>query len=229
MSEYSDDQEDFVEFEVDSDDIAIPSSSDSSEYSDDDEVEAPAESTVLYIGHLPFGFFEDELRGFFSQYGKVRNVKVARSSRSTRCKGYGWVQFAEPHVAAIAAKAMDGYMLFRKKLVVKVLPADQVGKKLFRNSKRKMLPSRRPAIHKAQQNAAVTDERLKKLEQVQQRKERKRNKKFAELGIDYSFGAVEETNKKAKTNEKDKANKKSAPPAPQPVKAKKKKGSAKRK
>ena len=27
---------------------------------------------VLYIGHVPFGFFEKEMRGFFEQFGDVR-------------------------------------------------------------------------------------------------------------------------------------------------------------
>ncbi len=36
---------------------------------------------VVYLGHIPEGFFEDELKGFFSQFGKVKRVKVSRSSR----------------------------------------------------------------------------------------------------------------------------------------------------
>lgn len=36
---------------------------------------------VVYLGHLPHGFYEEELRGFFSQFGKVVRVKVSRSRK----------------------------------------------------------------------------------------------------------------------------------------------------
>ena len=28
-------------------------------------------SGVLYVGHIPHGFYEDQMRGFFSQFGDV--------------------------------------------------------------------------------------------------------------------------------------------------------------
>jgi RNA recognition motif. (a.k.a. RRM, RBD, or RNP domain) len=40
------------------------------------------ESTVLYLGHLPRHFEEDEIRSFLSQFGQVLRVKVARSVRT---------------------------------------------------------------------------------------------------------------------------------------------------
>jgi RNA recognition motif-containing protein len=37
--------------------------------------------SIVYIAHLPRGFEEPEMRGFFSQFGKVENVKLVRSKR----------------------------------------------------------------------------------------------------------------------------------------------------
>ena len=36
---------------------------------------------VLFIGRLPHGFFEDQLRGYFSQFGNVTRVRVSRNKR----------------------------------------------------------------------------------------------------------------------------------------------------
>ena len=36
---------------------------------------------VVYIKHIPHGFYEDEMKGFFSQFGKVLQVCVARSPK----------------------------------------------------------------------------------------------------------------------------------------------------
>lgn len=41
----------------------------------------PRRRGVVYLGHIPEGFFEDELRGYFSQFGKVLRVKVSRSPK----------------------------------------------------------------------------------------------------------------------------------------------------
>jgi len=43
------------------------------------EEEADFKRGVIYVGHIPHGFYEQELRGFFSQFGTVTRVKLARS------------------------------------------------------------------------------------------------------------------------------------------------------
>ncbi len=63
---------------------------------------------VIYIGHLPFGFFEQQLKGFFSQFGTVTRVRVSRNPKTGRSRHYGFVEFLEREVAAIAADTMDG-------------------------------------------------------------------------------------------------------------------------
>lgn len=36
---------------------------------------------VLYIGKLPFGFYEEALTKFFEQFGEITRLKVARSQK----------------------------------------------------------------------------------------------------------------------------------------------------
>lgn len=43
-------------------------------------------SGVIYIGHIPHGFFEEAMNGFFSQFGDVVRVRLARSKKSGRYK-----------------------------------------------------------------------------------------------------------------------------------------------
>lgn len=56
--------------------------------------------------------------GFFGQFGQVKNVRLSRSKKTAKSKGYAWLQFREPDVAPIAAQAMDGYMMYSQKLQV---------------------------------------------------------------------------------------------------------------
>lgn len=72
---------------------------------------------LIFISHLPHGFYQNELRDYFKQFGKVTNVKVCRSNKTGKCKGYGYVEFANPEVAKIAAETMNNYLMFKKRLV----------------------------------------------------------------------------------------------------------------
>ncbi len=60
--------------------------------------------------------------GFFSQFGRVTKVRVSRNKKTGKAKHYAFLEFQLPDVAAIAAEAMDGYMMFTQKLVVRLMP-----------------------------------------------------------------------------------------------------------
>jgi nucleolar protein 15 len=80
---------------------------------------------VVYVGHLPHGFMEEELKSYFSQYGDVLGVKAARSKKTARAKGYAFIQFRYPEVAKIVSDTMNGYLLLGKVLVSHTLPANE--------------------------------------------------------------------------------------------------------
>lgn len=46
-----------------------------------------------YLGHIPHGFYEAQMRGFFSQFGGVKRLRLARSKKSGRSKHYAFIQF----------------------------------------------------------------------------------------------------------------------------------------
>ena len=69
---------------------------------------------VLYVGHLPYGFDEDTMRRYFKQFGKVTRTKLSRSKRTSRGKGYGFVEFEDRDIAKVAAQTMNGYYIFSK-------------------------------------------------------------------------------------------------------------------
>lgn len=74
--------------------------------------------------------------GFFSQFGDVKRLKVSRSKKTAKSKHYAFVEFQSAQVAAIAAEAMNGYMMFTQKLDCHVLPPSQVHPDLFKGASR---------------------------------------------------------------------------------------------
>lgn len=87
---------------------------------------------VIYMGSIPEGFNEPQVNKYFSQFGEVTRLRLARSKKTARCKGYGWVEFKEMGVAEIAAETMNGYVMFGTRLKCHVAPADKVHPDLFR-------------------------------------------------------------------------------------------------
>ncbi|KAF3536071.1 hypothetical protein F2Q69_00018403 [Brassica cretica] len=74
-----------------------------------------SKATVLYIGRLPHGFYETEIEAFFTQFGTVKRVRVARNKK----------------VAEIAAGAMNDYLLLEHMLQVRVIPPEHVKPNLY--------------------------------------------------------------------------------------------------
>ena len=46
---------------------------------------------IIYVGHLPKGFNEEQLKKFFTQFGEITKTRVARSKTTARPKGYGFI------------------------------------------------------------------------------------------------------------------------------------------
>ena len=50
--------------------------------------------------------------GYFSQFGRLKHVRLSRSKKTGKAKHYAFLEFNHASVAKIAAGAMDGYFLF---------------------------------------------------------------------------------------------------------------------
>jgi len=53
------------------------------------EVKSPKVSNdrgVVYLGHIPHGFHESEMKSYFSQFGEVTNVNIPKSKKPVEHK-----------------------------------------------------------------------------------------------------------------------------------------------
>lgn len=65
------------------------------------------ETGVIYIGRLPHGFYEHEMKSYFSQFGPIRNLRVSRNKKTGKPKHFAFVEFEDASTAEIVAKTMD--------------------------------------------------------------------------------------------------------------------------
>ncbi|PWN52238.1 RNA-binding domain-containing protein, partial [Violaceomyces palustris] len=147
--------------------------------------EVPA---VLYVGRLPHGFYEKELRSYFSQFGEVTRLRLSRNKRTGAAKHYAFIEFADKDVATIVQETMDNYLIEGHLLQVRQVPKEKVHPKLWvgaNRAYRKIPTDRRERVRRektktAEEQAATTERKLIK------RQESKRSK-LKSMGIDYEF------------------------------------------
>ncbi|XP_063706047.1 MKI67 FHA domain-interacting nucleolar phosphoprotein [Culicoides brevitarsis] len=156
---------------------------------------------VMLIKCLPHGFFEEQLKEYFSQFGKVTRVRLARSRRTTKSRGFAFVEFQYPEVAEIAAETMNNYMMFRKMIKTVYIPPEQQKFNYFRSSvlfqtkengekkltsKYLVARERKVVAH----NRPLTEDDKKKRQLKAQEKLLALKKKFQKHEIDYDVDAV---------------------------------------
>ena len=151
----------------------------------------PEGAAVLYLGHIPHGFYEEQMRGFFAQFGTVSRLRLARNKKTGRSKHYAFIEFKDAEVGGIVAKAMDGYLLYSKILVAKVLPPESVHPETFKGANRPFRVIDTAAAKRKQHNKPRTAEEAEKREKRLVQAEQRKRKKLEAAGIDYEFGGYE--------------------------------------
>ncbi|KAG6330834.1 hypothetical protein ID866_8257 [Astraeus odoratus] len=137
---------------------------------------------VICISRLPHGFYEDQLKGYFTQFGDV--------TRTGQSKHYAFLEFESASVSQIVAETMDNYLLMGHILQCKVIPKDKVHPELWVGANRKWRSVPRDRIVRLQHHKPRTEENIHKAEKRLMKRQRDRKRKLEEIGIKYSFDAV---------------------------------------
>jgi RNA recognition motif-containing protein len=72
----------------------------------------------LYVGNLPFGASEEDLRKLFSEAGAVQSVKIVTDSYSGRSRGFGFVEMSSQAEAEKAISLINGKTFMDRTLIV---------------------------------------------------------------------------------------------------------------
>lgn len=69
----------------------------------------------IFVGNLPSSANEQKITELFSEFGKVRSIKLAQDVFTSQCKGFGFVEM-EGHEARAAIAGLNGKMYEGKSL-----------------------------------------------------------------------------------------------------------------
>lgn len=115
--------------------------------------------TVIKLNNIPHGFYEEQMKKFFKQFGTVKNVLLIRSKKTHKSRGFGFVEFELPQVAKAAAEAMHNYLFFNNVLKCRQMDKADLPQNLF---KTRYKGPTSVELHK--QNHNVKERDLKKLQ-----------------------------------------------------------------
>jgi nucleolar protein 15 len=147
------------------------------------------EHGFMYIGHLPHGFYEEEIKSYFSQFGKIVRVRLARSKLTGNHKGYGFIEFKDKEVAQIAAETMNNYLMFNKILKCHLIPKDKLHPATFKNARKKFFVPLKCMFRK-KFNSKKSVEQLKRMHARQDSKMEKQKQKLKESGINLDLTKI---------------------------------------
>ncbi|CAE6465227.1 unnamed protein product [Rhizoctonia solani] len=142
---------------------------------------------VLFLGQIPHGFYEDEMRAYFSQFGDVTRLRLSRNKKTGRSKHYGFIEFESASVAQIVSETMDNYLIMGNILQCKVIPKEQVHPELWVGANRKWRTIPRDRIFRVQHNKPRTTEQRKRVERKLLKKQEDRQAKIRAAGVDYDI------------------------------------------
>jgi RNA recognition motif-containing protein len=74
----------------------------------------------IYVSNLSYSVQDDDLRGFFQEYGEVASAKVIMDKYTNRSKGFGFVEMPDDTAAQKAIAELDGGMVEGRAIKVMV-------------------------------------------------------------------------------------------------------------
>lgn len=142
--------------------------------------------TVLYISRIPHGFFEPQMRSYFSQFGDLKHLRLARNRRTGASKHYAFLEYESAEVASIVQRTMDNYLMFKHILKVRLVPREKVHEELWKGADRRF---RRVPWNRIEKTRLAKTDREGWGRRVE-REEKRRVEKAEKLrGLGYQFEA----------------------------------------
>ncbi|KAL8949452.1 MAG: hypothetical protein Q9222_004439 [Ikaeria aurantiellina] len=144
---------------------------------------------VIYVGRIPHGFYEPQMRAYFSQFGPISRLRLSRNRTTGASKHYAFIEFTSSAVARIAAETMDTYLMFGHILKCKLVPQEQVHENLWKgaNKRFKKVPWSKIEGRKLEKGASKAQWE-KRVEREEKRRKGKGEKMKEVMGYVYEKG-----------------------------------------
>lgn len=142
---------------------------------------------LQFLRRIPHGFYEHQMRAYFSQFGEITRLRLSRNRLTGRSKHYAFVEFSTVTVAKIVAETMDNYLMYGHILKCKYVPKEQLHPEVWKGANRRFKRTPWNRIEKKRLEKGKTrDQWSKRIEQEQQKRQAKADKLKA-IGYKYDM------------------------------------------
>ncbi|OJK02555.1 hypothetical protein ASPACDRAFT_76948 [Aspergillus aculeatus ATCC 16872] len=140
---------------------------------------------TIYVGRIPHGFYEHQMRDYFNQFGTVTRLRLSRNRTTGRSKHYAFIEFDSESDAKVAAATMDNYLLYKHLLKCKFVPQERLHPEIWKGANRRFKRTPWNKIEKRRLEQGKTREQWSdRIEKEQQKRAAKAEQLKSILGYD---------------------------------------------
>ncbi|CAG7928359.1 unnamed protein product [Penicillium olsonii] len=144
----------------------------------------PEEPGTVYIGRIPHGFYEHQMKAYFSQFGDITQLRLSRNRQTGRSKHYAFIEFSSTTVAKIVAETMDNYLMYGHIVKCKYVPKEQLHPEVWRGANRRFKVTPWNRIEKKRLEKGKTRDQWAKRIESEQKKRLSKAEKMKALGYE---------------------------------------------
>lgn len=142
---------------------------------------------IWFYRRIPHGFYEHEMRAYFSQFGEITRLRLSRNRITGRSKHYAFVEFESVSVAKIVAATMDNYLMYGHILKCKYVPSDQLHPEVWKGANRRFKKTPWNRIEKKRLDKGKTRDQWSDRIEREQKKRLAKAEKLKELGYEFEL------------------------------------------
>ena len=140
---------------------------------------------VVYVGRIPHGFYEHEMRAYFGQFGHINRLRLSRNKTTGASRHFAFIEFDSIEVAKIVEETMNNYLLFGHILKVKSLNSSQVDPKIWKGADRRFKKVPWAQIEGRKLAAPMSREQWEKRVENEQKRRTQKAEKMKEIGYEF--------------------------------------------
>lgn len=139
---------------------------------------------------IPHGFYEHQMRAYFSQFGDITRLRLSRNRVTGSSKHYAFIEFASETVAKIVAETMNNYLMYGHILKCKFVPQEQQHPELWKGANRRYKPVPWNKIDKQRLDRGKTRDKWTKSIEAEGKRRLAKAEKLKALGYEIELPAL---------------------------------------
>lgn len=140
--------------------------------------------TANITRRIPHGFYEHQMRAYFSQFGDITRLRLSRNRVTGSSKHYAFIEFASTTVAKIVAETMNNYLMYGHILKCKYIPQEQQHPELWKGANRRYKSVPWSRIEKQRLDRGKTRDKWTKNIEAEQKRRLSKAEKMKALGYE---------------------------------------------